>query len=122
MLEVTIMRVATVSMANRAAVGRPGAALVARQEAKRADYGVVAPHRVVVWAMDEYGMLSPDAWQLLRGCAALRGDRLDLEHDDSTWAARTFSAFWRQRLSVAFARAKADVILQRARADWLRGQ
>ena len=56
-------------------------------------------------------MLSLDPWQLLRGCAVLRGDRLDLDHDASTWAARTFSSFWKQRLSVAFARVKADIIL-----------
>ena len=117
MVEVTVLRTTAASHVVSAAEV-VGAALERKQERKRADYGDVSPHQLSVFALDEYGMLSSDALRLLRKCAVIRGDRLDVERGLATWSARTFTSFWRQRLSVACARAKADIILRRAQSDW----
>jgi hypothetical protein len=97
-----------------------GEALAARQERRRAEYGDVGQHRLLVFALDEYGALSPDAERLMRECIVAREDRLDLEGNLSTWSCRTFSSFWRQRLSVALVRRLASVILLRAQRDYRR--
>ena len=81
-------------------------------------YGNVAPHRLVVFAIDEYGMLSPDARWLLQQCVTMREDRLDVEGRLSTWSCRTFSSFWRQRLSVTLARRRSTIVLTRAQRDY----
>mmetsp|Transcript_8399 Transcript_8399/g.17367 ORF Transcript_8399/g.17367 Transcript_8399/m.17367 type:complete len:131 (-) Transcript_8399:218-610(-) len=79
---------------NQRARHRPaGSALLARQEERRQEYGAVAPHRLVLFAVTDYGMLSRDVRALLRECTAMRGDRLDVEGRLSTWLCRTFSAF-----------------------------
>eukprot|EP00959_Pyramimonas_sp_CCMP1952_P288233 6027139-Pyramimonas_sp.AAC.2 len=62
--------------------------------------------------------MSPDARALLRECAAVREDRLDVEGRLSTWSCRTFSSFWQQRLSVTLARGVAGCILRQAQRDW----
>jgi hypothetical protein len=73
--------------------GTIGAALAARQGTQRAGYGDLGQHRLLVFAVDEYGMMSRDAQTLLRECIAVREDRLDVEGRHSTWACRTFSSF-----------------------------
>jgi hypothetical protein len=100
--------------------GTIGAALAARQETRRAGYGDLGQHRLLVFALDEYGMMSRDALTLLRECITVREDRLDVEGRHSTWACRTFSSFWKQRLSVTLARRLACVILLRAQGDYRR--
>ena len=59
-------------------------AILARQKARRREYGDVRPHRQQVFALADYGMMSPDARALLRECAAVREDRLDVEGRLST--------------------------------------
>jgi hypothetical protein len=100
--------------------GTIGAALAARQETRRTGYGDLGQHRLLVFAVDEYGMMSRDAQTLLRECITVREDRLDVEGRHSTWACRTFSSFWKQRLSVTLARRLACVILLRAQGDYRR--
>jgi hypothetical protein len=101
--------------------GTIGAALAARQETRRAGYGDLGQHRLLVFAVDEYGMMSRDAHTLVRGCITVQEDRLDVEGRHSTWACRTFSAsFWKQRLSVTLGRRLACVILLRAKEDYRR--
>jgi hypothetical protein len=90
------------------------ATLAARQETRRAGYSDLGQHRLLVFAMDECGMMSRDAQTLLRECIAVREDRLDVEGRHSTWACRTFSSLWKQRLSVTLARRLACVIMLRA--------
>ena len=94
--------------------GTIGAALAARQETRRVGYGDLGQHRLLVFAVDEYGMMSRDAQTLLRECIAVREDRLDVEGRHSTWACR------KQRLSVTLARRLACVILLRAQGDYRR--
>jgi hypothetical protein len=48
-------------------------------------------HRLLVFAVDEYGMLSRDAEKLLRECIVAQEDRLDVEGRLFTWFCRTFS-------------------------------
>ena len=48
--------------------GTIGAALAAGQETQRAGYGDLGLHRLLVFAVDEYGMMSRDAQTLLREC------------------------------------------------------
>ena len=91
-----------------------------RAETRRAGYGDPGQHRLLVFAVDEYGMMPRDAQTLLRECIAVREDRLDLEGCHYTWACRTFSSFWKQRLSVTLARRLACVILLRAQGDYRR--
>ena len=100
--------------------GTIGAGLAARQETRRVGYGDLGQHRLLVFAVDEYGMMSRDAQTLLRECITIREDRLDVEGRHSTWACRTFSSFWKQRLSVTLARRLACVILLRAQGDYRR--
>ena len=130
LVEFTVFRATAASNVRPAArPGRDGAVvrapvgegLAIRQEARRAQYGDVSPHRLLVFGLDEYGMLSADARLLLRQCVVAREDRLDLEGRLATWSCRSFSSFWRQRLSVAIARRLAFVILMRARRDYRRG-
>jgi hypothetical protein len=45
----------------RLVYGMIGAALAARQETRRAGYGDLGQHRLLVFAVDEYGMMSRDA-------------------------------------------------------------
>jgi hypothetical protein len=100
--------------------GMIGAALAARQETRRAGYGDLGQHRLLVFAVDEYGMMSRDTQTLLRECIAVREDRPDVEGRHSTWACKTFSSFWKQRLSLTLARQLACVILLRAQGDYRR--
>jgi hypothetical protein len=101
--------------------GTIGAALAARQETRRAGYGDLGQHRLLVFAVDAYDMMSRDGQTLLRECIAVREDRLDVEGCHSTWACRTFSCFWKQRLSVTLARRLlACLILLRAQGDYRR--
>lgn len=95
-----------------------GAALEARVAAKRATYGDIGPHRLLIFAVADYGMMSVDARSLLRECAVARGDRLDVEGRLSTWSCRSFSSFWLQRLSVALSQGIATCILLQAQRDW----
>jgi hypothetical protein len=74
----------------RLVYGTIGAALAARQETRRAGYGDLGQHRLLVFAVDEYGMMSRDAQTL---CITVKEDRLDVEGRHSTWACRTFSSF-----------------------------
>ena len=60
-----------------------GESLAARQEARRAGYGEVGPHRLLVFAVNEYGMLSRDAERLLRECI-LHCDTRGYTRDRST--------------------------------------
>jgi hypothetical protein len=61
--------------------------LAARQETRRAGYGDLGQHRLLlVFAVDGYGMMSRDAQTLLHECIAVREDRLDVEGRHSTWA------------------------------------
>ena len=120
-MEVTVFRPAAPAYA-RTRVRRPvGAELRARQERRRAEYGDLGPHRLVVFAVADYGMLLPDAGVLLRECVQARGDRLDVEDDLATWACRSFSAFWRQRLSLVLATGLAGCVLRQAQRDWRLG-
>jgi hypothetical protein len=99
--------------------GTIGAALATRQETRRAGYGDLGQHRLLVFAVNEYGMISMrDAQTLLRECIAVREDQLDVEGRHSTWACRTFSSFWKQRLLVTLAWRLACVILLRAQGDY----
>jgi hypothetical protein len=127
LVELTVFRATAVSNVRPAARMGPGGTMVrtpvgeslaARQEARRAGYGEVGPHRLLVFAVDEYGMLSRDAERLLRECIVTREDRLDVEGRLSTWSCRTFSSFWRQRLSITLVRRLASVILLRAQRDY----
>ena len=121
LVEVTVFRPAAPAYA-RTRVRRPvGAELRARQERRRAEYGDLGPHRLVVFAVADYGMLLPDAGVLLRECVQARGDRLDVEDDLATWACRSFSAFWRQRLSLVLATGLAGCVLRQAQRDWRLG-
>ena len=104
----------------RLVYGTIGAALAARQETRRTGYGDLGQHRLLVFAVDEYGMMSRDAQTLLRECITIKEDRLDVEGRHSTWACRTFSSFWKQRLSVTLARRLVCVILLRAQGDYRR--
>jgi hypothetical protein len=83
-------------------------------------YGDLGQHRLLVFAVDEYGMMSRDAQTLRRECIAVREDRLNVEGRHSTWACRTFSAFWKQCLFVTLARRLVCVILLRAQGDYRR--
>jgi hypothetical protein len=83
----TIFRVTAASNVRPAARMGPGGTMVrtpvgeslaARQEARRAGYGVVGPHRLLVFAVDEYGILLRDAERLRRECIVTREDRLDV--------------------------------------------
>jgi hypothetical protein len=80
--------------------------------------GRLVRHRLLVFVVDEYGMMSRDAQTLLRECIAVREDRLNMEGRHSMWACRTFSSFWKQRLSGTLARRLACVILLRAQGDY----
>ena len=123
LVEVTVFRPAAPTY-QRGRARRPvGADILALQERRRrVDYsGLSGPHRLVVFALADYGMLSPDASQLFRACAVERGDRLDVEGDLSTWACRSFTAFWRQRLSVVLATGLAESVLRQAQRDWRLG-
>jgi hypothetical protein len=95
-----------------------GESLEARQEARRAGYGDVGPYRLLVFAVDKYGMLSRESEKLLRECIVTREDRLDMEGRLSTWSCGTFSSFWRQRLSITLVRRLASVILLRAQRHY----
>jgi hypothetical protein len=89
-----------------------GAALVAWQESRRAGYGDLSQHRLLVFAVDEYGMMLRDAHTLLRECVAVREDWLDVEGRYFTGSCRTFSSFWKQRLSGTLARRLACLVLK----------
>ena len=121
LIEVTLFRPAAPTY-HRWGARRPvGGDLHARQERRRREYGNVGPHRLLVFAVADYGMLSPDARQLLRECVEARADRLDVEDGLATWACRSFSAFWRQRLSVVLATGVACCVLRQAQRDWRLG-
>jgi hypothetical protein len=85
---------------------------------RRAGYGDLGQHRLLVFAVDEYGMMSRDAQTLLCECIAVREDRLDVEGRHSMWACKTFSSFGKQRLSVTVAGRLACVILLRSQGDY----
>ena len=52
--------------------------------------------------VETFGALSPEFVDLLRECGEMRANRLNhSEYDQTTWAARTWSAFSAQKLSVA---------------------
>ena len=51
--------------------GTIGAALATRQETRRAGYCDLGQHPLLVFALDEYGMMSRDAQTLLRECIAV---------------------------------------------------
>ena len=121
LIEVTVFRPAAPTYQRHRARRPVGADLLARQERRRVDYGDLRPHRLVVFALADYGMLSPDASQLIRACAVERGDRLDVESDLATWACRSFTAFWKQRLSVVLATGVAECVLRQAQRDWRLG-
>jgi len=121
LVEVTVFRPAAPTY-HRWGARRPvGGDLLARQERRRREYGDVRPHRLVVFALADYGMLSPDASRLLRECIVARADRLDVEDGLATWACRSFSSFWRQRLSVVLATGIAECVLRQAQRDWRLG-
>ena len=118
LVEVTVFR-PTAPTYHRPTLRRvPGEALQARQEQRRRDYGDVGPHRLVVFAIADYGQLSTDAARVLQECVEAREDRLDVEEEHATWACRSFSSFWRQRLSVVLATGVATCILRQAQRDW----
>jgi hypothetical protein len=71
--------------------GMIGAALAARQESRRVGYGDLGQDRLLVFAVDEYGVMSRDARTLLRECIAVREDRVDVEGCHSTWACKRLS-------------------------------
>jgi hypothetical protein len=122
LVEFTVFRPAAPSVHQRSRARRAvGSDLLARQERRRAEYGDLGPHRLVVFAVADYGMLSPDARALFRSCVEARSDRLDVEGDEATWACRSFSSFWRQRLSVVLASSVAQCILRQAQRDWRLG-
>jgi hypothetical protein len=119
LVEVTIIRPTAPSLQQRHRSSRAvGAAMIARVEEKRASYGDIGPHRLLVFAVADYGMMSLDARTLFRECTVAREDRLDVEGRLSTWSCRTFSAFWLQRLSVALMGGVASCILLQAQRDW----
>ena len=81
LVEVTVFR-PTAPTYHRPTLRRvPGEALQARQEQRRRDYGDVGPHRLVVFAIADYGQLSTDAARVLQECVEAREDRLDVEEE-----------------------------------------
>jgi hypothetical protein len=101
--------------------GTIGAALAARQETRRAGYGDLGHYRLLVFAVDEYGMMSRDARSLLVECIAVREDRLDVKGSVAILRGRAgYSLAFGSGLSVTLARRLACVILPRAQGDYFR--
>jgi hypothetical protein len=67
---------------------------------------------MLVFFVDEYGMILRDAQMLFRECFAVWEDWLGVEGRHSTWSCRTFSSLWKHRLSVTLVRRLACVILR----------
>jgi hypothetical protein len=85
---------------------------------RESDYGDVRPHRLVVFAVSDFGQVSTGTAQFLYECARARSDRLLMEGRLATSTATTWSSFWRQRLSVTLARAIAHIICYRSMEDY----
>ena len=63
---------------------------------------------VMVLLFSTFGGFAPDVVELIRRAALDRGNKLrGSEYDDTTWAARSWTAFTVQRMSVALMRAVA---------------
>ena len=92
-----------------------------RAETRRAGYGDPGQHRLLVFAVDEYGMMSRDARSLLVECIAVREDRLDVKGSVAILRGRAgYSLAFGSGLSVTLARRLACVILPRAQGDYFR--
>jgi hypothetical protein len=100
LVELAVFQATAASNVRPAAHMGPGSTMVrttvgessaAWQEARGAGYGEVGPHGLLLFAVDEYAMLSQVAERLLRECIVIQEDRLDVEGRFSTWSCRAFS-------------------------------
>ena len=97
------------SVVSSAAVGvasvDPNALSVAHEANKRHTYGVVAPHVVLPFVLDDSGGLGKEAFKFLLECRDRAAGQLATQDFEKTnWSCRAFTTYYLQRLSLASVR------------------